>query len=249
MCTLTWHDQLGGYRVFFNRDERRERKPAIAPAVYLRGDSRFLAPLDGDFGGTWIAANEFGVCACLLNGFPSPGAEAFAHRHDYTSRGHLTVSVIGHPTVERAAATLREMDMEPFRPFVLFVIEPGGGLLARWSGRELRVTEKRPSGQPIVSSSFFTKEVRKSRVAVFREMRESPAATDPTQRHLAYHRSHAPARGPHSPCMHRPDASTVSLTQVSVDETRVRVEYTPGPPCREVALAPAAVLPRRRPGQ
>jgi len=249
VCTLTWHDEPGGYQTFFNRDERRERKPAIPPSVQCRGDTRFLAPLDGNFGGTWIAVNEFGLSVCLLNGFPAADPTVLEKRHDYTSRGRLTLTVIESPSAQRAAATLRKLDLERFRPFVLVAFEPGdGGMLARWSGSSLELASGRPPRQPIVSSSFFTEEVRRNRLAVFRELERECAESSPLELHLAFHRSHRPDRGPHSPCMHRPDASTVSFSRTQVDETHVRLYYTPGSPCRGTAPEPI-LLERRAPGQ
>jgi hypothetical protein len=246
---LTWHDEPGGYRMFFNRDERRERKPATPPAVLRRGDTRFVAPLDGDFGGTWIAVNEFGLSVCLLNGFPPAGAVTVPDRHDYTSRGQLTLTLIESPTAQRAAGLLREIELEPYRPFVLFVIEPGdGGVLAEWSGSSLQIADGRPL-QPIVSSSFFTEEVRRNRVAVFGQLQEQSGAPSSPALHLAYHRSHLPDRGPHSPCMHRPDASTVSFAHIHVTETAVCFDYVPGSPCLDLAHDPPTRLERRKASQ
>lgn len=246
---MTWHDQPGGYRMFFNRDERRERKPATPPAVLRRGDTRFVAPLDGDFGGTWIAVNEFGLSVCLLNGFPPAGAVTVPDRHDYTSRGQLTLTLIESPTAQRAAGLLREIELEPYRPFVLFVIEPGdGGVLAEWSGSSLQIADGRPL-QPIVSSSFFTEEVRRNRVAVFGQLQEQSGAPSSPALHLAYHRSHLPDRGPHSPCMHRPDASTVSFAHIHVTETAVCFDYVPGSPCLDLAHDPPTRLERRKASQ
>jgi hypothetical protein len=243
VCTLSWHDEPGGYRMFFNRDERRERLPAIPPSVQLRGDTRFIGPLDGDFGGTWIAVNEYGLSVCLLNGFPAPHEIALPDRDDYISRGQLPLTIVEAPSAQRASAALRELDLERFRPFVLAAFEPGdGALLARWSGRTLALSSGRPPRQPIVSSSFFTEEVRSSRLAVFREMQRD---LDGEKLHLAYHRAHRPAAGPHSPCMHRPDASTVSFSHIQVDETRVQFHYTPGPPCRTAPQEPPVTLERR----
>lgn len=246
MCTLTWHDEPGGYQMFFNRDERRERKPAVPPSVQRRGDTRFIAPLDGDFGGTWIAVNEFGLSVCLLNGFPAADKTALTNRHAYTSRGHLTLTVIESPTAQRAAATLRELDLQRFRPFVLVAFEPGrGGVLARWSGSSLELAGGRPPRQPLVSSSFFTEAVRRNRLAVFRRLQREHTEWSPAELHLAFHRSHRPTAGPHSPCMHRPDASTVSFARTQVEETHVRLHYTPGSPCRSISPDPPIQLERR----
>ena len=61
MCTVSWIHQGPGYQLFCNRDEKHTRRPASKPQLLTRGGVRFLAPIDGDFGGTWIA-----VCAKLI---------------------------------------------------------------------------------------------------------------------------------------------------------------------------------------
>jgi hypothetical protein len=107
------------------------------------------------------------------------------------------------------------------------------------------VRDRRPTEHPLVSSSFFTEEVRTSRVAVFRELNREGGV--PLSAHLAFHRSHLPDRGPHSPCMHREDASTVSFSRVDVDAGAVRLHYVPHAPCRGLPEGPAAVLRRTVP--
>jgi hypothetical protein len=62
--------------------------------------------------------------------------------------------------------------------------------------------------------------------------------------HLAYHESHVPERGPSSPCMHRPDARTVSFTCVRVDSHDVRMSYAPHPPCQGRPRDEPVRLPR-----
>ena len=68
MCTVTWIYEPGGYHLLCNRDEKKDRAPALAPRIHQRGWVRFIAPVDAQFGGSWIAVNEFGVSVCLLNG-------------------------------------------------------------------------------------------------------------------------------------------------------------------------------------
>jgi hypothetical protein len=245
MCTMTWHDTTDGYHILFNRDESRQREPAEAPALRRAGTTRFIAPLDGDHGGSWIAVNEFGLSACLLNGF-SAGDRPARKRIGFTSRGLLTLAAVEQPSAAGVSAWLAGVDPNDYRPFVLVVFEPaGGGLVARWSGRDLEVRDRRPTEHPLVSSSFFTEEVRTSRVAVFRELNREGGV--PLSAHLAFHRSHLPDRGPHSPCMHREDASTVSFSRVDVDAGAVRLHYVPHAPCRGLPEGPAAVLRRTVP--
>ena len=54
MCTITWLAEPDGYQVFFNRDEKRDRKPARPPAVYETQGLQSVYPVDGKAGGTWL---------------------------------------------------------------------------------------------------------------------------------------------------------------------------------------------------
>ena len=97
VCTVTWLREPSGYRLFFNRDELRSRLEAEPPR---RHEGRaadgaavaFLAPVDGDHGGTWIAANEHGVTVGLVNGYRRADASAPA---DVRSRGLLVRDLAG----------------------------------------------------------------------------------------------------------------------------------------------------------
>jgi hypothetical protein len=245
MCTMSWHDRAGGYRIFFNRDERRERAPELPPAVDERNGSRFIAPRDGEAGGSWIAVNEHGVSLCLLNGFPDGAVVPDAAGRDYTSRGALPVSLIELHATSSIAERLRALDLRCYRPFQLVAFAPAGsGLFADWSGTTLEIEENRPRTRPLVSSSFYTESVRDSRAAVYRELVEGGEPGSP-EAHRAFHASHTPERGPHSPCMHRPDARTVSFSGISVDGEEVRFYYAPHSPCRGLPEAPVLRIARR----
>jgi len=243
VCTLTWLHRADGYAVFLNRDESRRRLPAEPPAVRRQGGLRFIAPLDGDGGGTWIAVNERGASFCLLNG---PAAALRPADAEIATRGRIPLALVESSSPEAAAAALRALPLDRFRPFELVMFAPGGrGLLGRWSGTALELQLEPPAVQPLVSSSFSSEEVRRSRIAVFRRL-ESAGRSDRGETHLAYHRSHEPERGPRSPCMHRDDARTVSFSRVEVGGREIRFDYVPHAPC---AGGPVQTLrlPRRPP--
>ena len=214
MCTASWILRDGGYELFFNRDEKRRRAHALPPRQDDAGGVAYLAPQDGDAGGTWIAVNELGLALCLLNRYPDP------QRGSYVSRGHLVRGLAGAPAAEEIAARLAELERteEPrFRPFVLLVLEPGTApLRLTWDGRHV----DRDTPSPPVSSSGYDPqgigEVRR------RQWRETLGTATPSSEELAaFHRSHRPERGPFSPCMHRDNARTVSFTHVRVTPAAV----------------------------
>ena len=205
---------------------------------------RFIAPLDGAGGGSWLAVNERGLSIGLLNGYrntdpPEGPAEGFR------SRGLLPVSLIDSASIDEVALRLRRMELGGFRSFEILAMQRGDEvLLARWSGREL--TTRTPAGgaSPLVSSSFDTSAVRASRESLYRRI-VGDGGEERLERHRAYHRCHHPGRGPYSPCMHRPDAKTVSFSHVAVTGERVCFHYLPHSPCRSETDASTVCLSRQ----
>jgi uncharacterized protein with NRDE domain len=231
MCTATWIRTGGGYEVFFNRDELATRKPARAPAVRVRDGVRFLAPEDGDAGGTWIGVNERGVSVGLANG---PEAAPAAR-----SRGQLVLDLLAAGSVADVGRRVLAADPSRHRPFELFAIEPGGEV-GIWSS-DARTIERRPGvaeGAILVSSSRDAERARRERRSLLERLARANGGLD-AKLLAAFHASHEPERGPYSPCMHREGASTVSLTRVRVGEGGIEMEYRAGPPCeagRAVAM-------------
>jgi hypothetical protein len=122
MCTVSWIYQDQGYHLFCNRDEKHTRRPALKPQLLSRGGMRFMAPIDGDFGGTWIAVNELGLSLALLNRGPASPAQL--------SRGLLIMNLIAAPTLpdltERFAASdlSNVADADSQMPLVSSSVDP-----------------------------------------------------------------------------------------------------------------------------
>ena len=55
---------------------------------------------------------------------------------------------------------------------------------------------------------------------------------DRALRHHAFHSSHEPQCGATSVCMHREDARTVSLSEITSSRGQVQFRYFDGPPCK-----------------
>jgi len=103
MCTVSWVHEDRGYQLFVNRDEKLTRAVATDPQLLCHDGVRFLAPIDGDFGGTWIATNEFGVSVCLLNG--ATGSQAPAGR-DHRSRGQIVLHLVSAKSLQEVVPKL-----------------------------------------------------------------------------------------------------------------------------------------------
>ncbi len=237
MCTVSWLPDPLGYTLCFNRDERFTRAPGLPPESRVAAGVPYVAPIDGDFGGTWLATNAFGLSLGITNRYSVPGYVAPAKPR---SRGLLPLALIMHPTAAEALAALGASDLGAVQPFSLIAVEPGGpARVAAWDGQALEVSFHAQPGLILTSSSVTEPEVAASRKALF------AALTDITGEALAaLHRSHIPERGRRSVCMHRDDAETQSYSEVRVSADQVVFFHTPDAPCRGTAL-PGIALRRR----
>ncbi len=237
MCTLSWQvmPESNQLYLFFNRDELFSRPEAEPPKV--RQDdvnlARYLAPVDPQGGGTWIAANEHGLVICLLNDYQG---KSMNHLSDKAkSRGLLVRKLAGFDSAEKVESYLTdERRLKVFQPFnvVLFngVAEP---VMWHWNGEELRYEEK--PELPVVSSGFDQSRVRRRRAEVFSRARNADGRLTP-EAMLRAHRSAEPKPQPESIAMQLDDKGTVSITQVEVlmhkntDSLEINMRYWPGKP-------------------
>ena len=231
MCTLSWIPEVEGYTVCFNRDERRSRTPGGPPIEGRRRGVAYLAPSDGDFGGSWIGVNVLGVTHCLANQYPAdaPWTPPAAPR---ISRGLLLASILDSGSGCETGDRLERGELQRYEPFTIAVAEPGSPMtLHSWNGRGLESSTHGAPGLVLTSSSALGREVVAARERTFRE------ATDSCNGHFdraalrTLHASHLPARGAHSVCMHRDDAETVSFSLIRVLGDRVTFNYVAAAPC------------------
>src|SRR6516225_10904193 len=132
MCTVTWIREPDGYQLLCNRDEKLTRGKAEPPRLALSAGVQFLAPVDADFGGTWIATNEFGISLCLLNGVPGPSSR---------SRGLLVLDLISLPSVEALVDRVRKLDLSLYAPFTLAGIErQNPAAVIEWDGTDAAIS-------------------------------------------------------------------------------------------------------------
>ena len=237
MCTISWIHDANGYQLLCNRDEKLTRKSALEPRLAVRNGTRFLAPVDGDFGGTWIATNEFGVSVCLLNGANLTSSEIHAAA-PRRSRGLLLLDLIPVPSVAAICNRLRETDLSVFAAFTLATLEPGHpAAVLEWDGSKKTLLFEEADRFMLTSSSFDSEEVRRSRQEEYSHVQADEGL-------FAFHRSHAPARSAYSTCMHRADAETVSFSWIRVSELLATFYYTPAAPCQQVAGVSKKLLRR-----
>ena len=223
MCTLTWLQQDTGYELFFNRDELNTRLPATTPQRLYQDDVAFIAPLDGNAGGTWLSVNQWGTTVALLNNY---AYQRSSGERNWISRGQLVLSLA---TGTDPVTTLHAMDLSPYQAFHLLVLTPQGDThFATWDGKQLSHTNT--PEQPISSSSWHTQAVIAGRQRQFQDLSRKQRMTPELLRQ--FHASHRPRPSPYSVCMHRDDAATISFSHIKVNQQQVTFSYHDGPLCQ-----------------
>lgn len=239
MCTVSWLLRPDGYELFCNRDELRRRARALGPRLHVRAGVRYLAPVDGEAGGTWLAVNELGLSLCLLNRYHHRTAPRPPR---YTSRGALVTGLADSAGVADALTRLADRDLAAYRPFTLLVLGPEGlARVAVWDGGHLAAP--RDAAPPLASSGHDPEGIGTIRRRLW-DAEVGVWGAPTTARLLAFHRSHQPSRSALSPCMHRDDARTVSFSHVRVDSAEVSIAYADGPPCCTALEAPVTCARR-----
>lgn len=240
MCTMTWFVKDDGYELFFNRDERLSRSQAELPSVMqarsVSGQEiSYVSPTDADAGGSWIAANEFGVTVCLLNHYQFEQIETYK---SWTSRGEIVRQFAITQDLVIAEQQFLALELDDYRAFRMFIIEPSGqNRLFVWDGHKPRI--ERNVTTPKSSSSVNAKNVKSIRKQLFRDL--NLADQQDTQAYLDFHSSHSPSKSKESVCMHRDDANTVSLSVVNIEANSVSFSYADGSPCEAELGAPLSI--------
>src|SRR5690606_13667857 len=118
MCTVSWYADKNSYKVFFNRDECKDRARAVAPEIYTvrsqTSSQSHIMPLDPVGGGTWFAVNEFGLVFALLNYYQGRLPKGRLH-----SRGEIVKQIVSSRSLLEAQTYLQSLNLQKFPPFSL----------------------------------------------------------------------------------------------------------------------------------
>lgn len=209
MCTLSWSRSEKGLEVWFNRDEQKSREVAIPPALQPAngpGKRRFLAPIDPQAGGTWLAANEAGVVVALLNRWHEASSVTATR-----SRGALVWELAGR----LGKGDLSEFgpgDLEGYAPLTLVVFFPQGEVVWHWDGQRAW-REEMP--KLLTSSGYRFEEVKASRLSDFSKGRRGEVL----------HGSEGQKPSPFTVRMLRGDAQTWSRSRIWVTDLQIFWDY------------------------
>ena len=111
-----------------NRDEMLDR-PWQPPGPHWPDQPGVIGGLDTLAGGTWLAVNQAGVAAGVLNRTNALGPEAGRR-----SRGELPLLAMRHTSAAQAAASIATLDAGAYRPFNLAIADIQGAWFLRGLG-------------------------------------------------------------------------------------------------------------------
>jgi hypothetical protein len=241
MCTLSFVPRKDGYIVGMNRDELRTRAQSLHPRIYECRQILAAYPSEPE-GGTWIAVNGRGGLLALLNwNLPNPHTAMPKQK----SRGELIPELIFQGALRPAETALHRRRLGGLLPFRLVGIDPQEKTVRewRWNGESVVTLGFSWQRRHWFSSSLSDSVAEEHRGATCAAAYTSAKADDP-DRLLGLHRSHQPTSGPYSLCVHRPDAATVSYTEVVYGSQHISMRYIDGSPCEATGFHDALEMPR-----
>lgn len=224
MCTVTVIPTARGHRLCCNRDESRARPAATDALVRRAGDRAAVMPIDPTSGGTWIGVNDAGLVACLLNANPGVVRASPERWMGRRSRGVIVPRLLTCGTIEEALDSALGLDAADFPPFRLLMICEGRFAVLASDGSVCEAEQPRGLGAPLMlaSSGLGDDLVEPHRRGLFdRMLRMHP----PEAAQEEFHRHCWPDRPHLSVVMSRPDARTVSRTDVDVTPGSVELRH------------------------
>lgn len=172
MCTVTLlrrPDSPWPLLIAANRDEMRDRS-WLPPARHWADRPDVIGGIDTLAGGSWLAMNDHGVVATILNRHgtlgPQPGKR---------TRGELVLDALDHADASEAASMLADLDGRAYRPFNMVIADNRDAYWLRHSGREDGRLQVSPLAEGLFMLTAFDMNDRQSDPRIDRYL---PAFTD-----------------------------------------------------------------------
>jgi hypothetical protein len=158
MCTVTFIPLKDTTIITSNRDEKYSRKQALPPQAFEHNGGAIIYPKDADAGGTWIAMNEDGNAAVLLNGAFTKHVPMPPYKE---SRGQILLELI---KADRPVRSFVRTDLYNIEPFTLIMIENRCLYECRWDGNN-KHCKQLPVYRPHIwsSATLYTHDIVKKR--------------------------------------------------------------------------------------
>ena len=156
-----------------NRDEMGDR-PWKPPGRHWADRDDVVGGIDLESGGSWLARNDAGVVAAILNRVgslgPAPGKR---------SRGELVLEALDHADAGAAAVALADLDPGAWRSFNLVVADNASAWwLAAREGARAVVVERIPDGLSMLTAHDLN-DAHSDRIARYLPRFRASPAPDP----------------------------------------------------------------------
>ena len=220
MCTVSFIPVKNRFFITSNRDEKIRRKPASPPGEYQLNDIVVMCPKDTDRGGSWIAMNQFGHAAVLLNGAFQKHVSLPPYEN---SRGLVFTDIIAS---RYPFAAFLDRQLKRVEPFTLIILQNGHLYECRWDGSE-KHTRKLPVGHSRIwsSATLYDTQMKEQREHWFTDFLENHPA--PAQDEiLHFHRFAVMKEKPTGlPVNCNDQLITVSITSMEITPSNGRMMY------------------------
>ena len=155
-----------------NRDEMAARSWS-APARHWPDRDNVVAGRDEEAGGTWLALNDDGVCAAILNRpgslGPAPGKR---------SRGELPLEAVDHAEARVAAEALAELEPSSYRSFNMIVADAREAFWLKSDGDAMHMAPV-PEGLSMITSNDLNDTEHSERMRHHLPLFEAAAVPEP----------------------------------------------------------------------
>jgi len=228
MCTFTFIAKPGGYLIGMNRDENRLRATALLPSITERDGMEAVYPREAATGGTWVAANASGIAMAILNQNRGPQAG-----EKLRSRGSVIPELITSGNMRDLVQRMERLNLSGMFPFLALGIFPREQVVVewRWDGTWLKSRPWTWRDHHWFSSGISDSLATQVRGAFCQSasQRRDAGSVDWLRR---VHAAHTPVRGSFSICVHRPEAASLSYTEIAFDSRELVMRYHSGQPCQ-----------------
>jgi len=220
MCTVTFIPQGDSVFITHNRDEKSSRSKGIAPKEYIINGYTLLFPRDSAAGGSWIAINETGAAAVLLNG----GFIKHQHQPPYRkSRGLAFLEIIATGDV---LTSYHNTNLAGIEPFTIICWVNAVLYECRWDGQQKHISQPDATIPHTWSSVTLYDEViaakRKNWFHQWLQKHRTPSMEDIIQFHLSAGDGDA-----HNDLRMNRDGKllTVSITAIEINNSTSLMQY------------------------
>lgn len=214
MCTVSYVPLDNGYVLTSNRDENPARKTKLPNKIQLKKGASIYSPIDVLKGGTWIAMDEKGRTACLLNGAFSKHTPKTTYRK---SRGQFVLDAFES---DDFASYVASVFLEDIEPFTLLLVEPNQVQKLVWDGTKKHSSQLAPNEEHLWSSAtLYEPDAHAMKAAYFTEKINSTGKREDLVLQIHGKDEITPFILNHS------SLQTVSITQVIYNQKKSSLNY------------------------